>query len=99
MERAMILAAGRGERMRPLTDSTPKPLLRAGGEPLVHRTLRALSHAGVRRVVINLGWLGEQLPPAIGNGSRFGLAVDYSNEADGILETGGGIVRALGLLG
>ncbi len=99
IERAMILAAGRGERMRPLTDSTPKPLLCAGGEPLVFRTLRALSRAGVRRVVINLGWLGQQLPPALGDGSRFGLAIDYSNEADGVLETGGGIVRALGLLG
>ena len=96
---AMILAAGRGERMRPLTDDCPKPLLEVGGRPLIERHLMAMARAGLRRVVVNLGWLGEQIRAALGDGSRFGLHIDYSMEGYPALETGGGIFRALPMLG
>ncbi|WP_026186174.1 N-acetylmuramate alpha-1-phosphate uridylyltransferase MurU [Thioalkalivibrio thiocyanodenitrificans] len=95
---AMILAAGRGERMRPLTDHTPKPLLMAGGRPLIEHHLLRLAAAGYRDVVINLAHLGGQIREHLGDGSRFGLAIRYSPE-DRALETGGGIRRALPLLG
>ena len=96
---AMILAAGRGERLRPLTDATPKSLVEVRGETLLERHLRGLQKAGVEIVIINLGWLGEQVFERIGSGARYGLEVVYSNEGDNILETGGGIHRALPLLG
>jgi len=97
--KAMLLAAGRGERLRPLTDSIPKPLLEVRGEPLVGWHLRALARAGVRDVVINLAWLGAQISARIGDGARYGLRVQYSPEPEGALETGGGIFQALPLLG
>jgi MurNAc alpha-1-phosphate uridylyltransferase len=97
--RAMILAAGRGERLRPLTDRLPKPLLEVEGEALIVRHLRRLAGAGFRQVVVNLGHLGEQIEAAIGDGGRWGLVVHYSREPQGALETGGGIVQALPLLG
>ena len=96
--KAMILAAGRGERMRPLTDNTPKPLLSAGGKRLIEYHLEALSRAGFREVVINHAHLGEQVEQALGDGSRYGLCISYSPEGKA-LETGGGILRALPLLG
>jgi N-acetyl-alpha-D-muramate 1-phosphate uridylyltransferase len=97
--KAMVLAAGRGERMRPLTDHTPKPLLPVGGRPLIAWHLEALARAGVREVVINLSWLGEQIRAALGTGTAFGLRIAYSEEGPVPLETGGGIFRALPLLG
>lgn len=97
--KAFILAAGRGERMRPLTDHTPKPLLAVRGKPLIEWHLEKLAAAGVREVVINLGWLGERIPAQLGDGSRFGLSLAYSDEGWPALETGGGIHRALPLLG
>lgn len=96
---AMILAAGRGERLRPLTDETPKALVEVNGESLLERHLRAMAGVGVTTVVINLGWLGEQIVERVGCGSKFGLQVVYSPEYDNILDTGGGIHRALPLLG
>lgn len=96
---AMILAAGRGERMRPLTDTLPKALLEVGGTSLLERQLERLASAGVETVVVNLGWLGETIVERVGDGRRFGLQVVYSPEYDNVLETGGGIVRALPLLG
>lgn len=96
--RAMILAAGRGERMRPLTDHSPKPLLLAGGQPLIAWHLQRLAAAGVREVVINHAWLGKQIEEALGDGSRFGLSIRYSPET-AALETAGGITKALPLLG
>lgn len=96
--RAMVLAAGRGQRMRPLTDTTPKPLLTVAGETLLGRHLRRLAEAGFREVVINHAWLGEQVEAAVGDGSAWGLEVRYSPE-DPALETGGGITAALPLLG
>jgi N-acetyl-alpha-D-muramate 1-phosphate uridylyltransferase len=93
--RAMILAAGRGERMRPLTLTRPKPLLQVGGEALIEHHLRALAAAGFGEVVVNLSWLGEQIPAALGDGARYGLAIAYSDEGPEPLETGGGILRAL----
>jgi len=95
----MVLAAGRGERLRPLTDSTPKALVEVRGESLLERHLNALAAAGVRTVIINLGWLGAQIADRVGSGERFGLNVIYSQEGDNILETGGGIFRALPVLG
>lgn len=97
--RAMILAAGRGERMRPLTDHTPKPLLPVGGKPLIVWHLERLAAAGIRDIVINHAWLGEQLPAQLGDGSRFGVSIQYSPEVMGGLETAGGIAQALPLLG
>ena len=96
---AMILAAGRGERMRPLTEETPKSLVEVRGETLLERHLRALCAAGVENVVINLGWLGDKVLEHIGSGKRYGINVVYSNEGENILETGGGIHRALPMLG
>ncbi len=95
----MILAAGRGERMRPLTLERPKPLLEAGGAPLIVHHLRALAAAGFDDVVVNLSWLGMQIRAALGDGSRHGLRIHYSEEGPEPLETGGGIFRALPLLG
>lgn len=98
---AMILAAGRGERMRPLTDACPKPLLPVRGKPLIEWHLEALARAGVRSVVINTAWLEEQIPAALGDGSRWGLTIQYSMEQrdhGGALETAGGIAKALPLL-
>lgn len=97
--KAMILAAGRGERMRPLTDDTPKPLLTVGGRPLIDYHLEALSRAGIGEVVINLAWLGERIREHVGDGAAFGLSVHYSEEGERALETAGGIVNALPLLG
>jgi MurNAc alpha-1-phosphate uridylyltransferase len=91
----MILAAGRGERMRPLTDTTPKPLLRVHGEALIERHVRNLVQAGIDRIVINLAWLGGQIRDCLGNGARFGAAITYSDETPRALDTGGGIFRAL----
>ena len=96
---AMILAAGRGERMRPLTDHIPKPLIPVAGKPLIVWHIEALANAGVRRMVINHAWLGEQIPTALGNGDRWGVELVYSAEGDLGLETGGGIANALPLLG
>ena len=95
----MILAAGRGERMRPLTLDRPKPLLEAGGALLIVHHLRALRAAGFEDVVVNLSWLGEQIRAALGDGSRHGVRLHYSDEGPEPLETGGGIFRALPLLG
>ena len=95
----MILAAGRGERLRPLTDSVPKSMVKVAGEHLIDRHLHMLSASGVDTVVINLGWLGDQISTHIGSGQRYGLQAVYSPEYDEILETGGGIQRALPLLG
>lgn len=97
--KAMILAAGRGERLRPLTDHTPKPLLTAGGRPLIEHLISALVEQGLPDIVINLGHLGEQIPKRLGDGSRFGARIDYSPEGTPALETGGGILHALPLLG
>jgi N-acetyl-alpha-D-muramate 1-phosphate uridylyltransferase len=97
--KAMLLAAGRGERMRPLTDSVPKPLVPVGGRPLIVWHLLALARAGIREVVINLSWLGAQLRDALGDGSKFGVSIAWSDEGPVPLETGGGIFHALRLLG
>lgn len=97
--KAMILAAGRGERMRPLTDHTPKPLLSAGGKPLIVWHLERLAACGFKEIVINHAHLGEQIESALGNGQAFGLAIVYSPEPPGALETAGGIAQALPLLG
>jgi MurNAc alpha-1-phosphate uridylyltransferase len=95
----MILAAGRGERLRPVTDSTPKALVEVRGECLIDRHLAMLARANVETVVINLGWLGEQIVEHVGSGEKFGVQVVYSPEYDNVLETGGGIYRALPMLG
>ena len=97
--KAFILAAGRGERMRPLTDTTPKPLLTAGGKPLIVWHLERLADSGFRDVVINHAHLGAQIEAALGDGSQFGLSIRYSPEPPGALETAGGIAHALPLLG
>ena len=97
--KAFILAAGRGERMRPLTDHTPKPLLCAGGKPLIVWHLERLHQSGFREVVINHAHLGGQIEAALGDGSRFGLSIRYSPEPPGALETAGGIANAQYLLG
>jgi MurNAc alpha-1-phosphate uridylyltransferase len=97
--KAMLLAAGRGERMRPLTDATPKPLLEAGGKPLIVWQLERLAAAGVADVVVNLSWLGESIAQALGDGSRYGVRIAWSREPWPALETGGGIFQALPLLG
>jgi len=97
--KAMILAAGRGERMRPLTDQIPKPLLEVGGKPLIQFHIEALVDAGIRNLVINVSYLGELIVERLGNGSQFGASIAYSEEPPGALETGGGIHNALPLLG
>jgi MurNAc alpha-1-phosphate uridylyltransferase len=99
---ALILAAGRGERMRPLTDATPKPLLRVRGKPLIEWHLEALSRDGIREVVINTAYLEDQFEPTLGDGRRWGLRITYSMEGrdhGGALETAGGMAKALPLLG
>jgi MurNAc alpha-1-phosphate uridylyltransferase len=96
--KAMILAAGRGERMRPLTNTIPKPLLRVGGKRLIEYHLERLADKGFSEVVINTSWLGEKIPEALGNGSRYGLQIRYSHEGENPLETAGGIAHALPLL-
>jgi MurNAc alpha-1-phosphate uridylyltransferase len=93
----MILAAGKGERMRPLTLTTPKPLLQAGGEPLIVHHIRELRSAGFRDLVINHAWLGEQLESALGSGEEYGVSIAWSREGEP-LETAGGIIQALPLL-
>ena len=100
--KALILAAGRGERMRPLTDTTPKPLIEVRGKRLIEWHLEALARAGVREVVVNTAWLEEQFPATLGDGARHGLRITYSFEGrdhGGALETAGGIAKALPLLG
>jgi MurNAc alpha-1-phosphate uridylyltransferase len=97
--KAMILAAGRGERMRPLTDDTPKPLLRIGGQTLIEHHIHALVQAGFTELVINHAHLGEQIVAALGDGNAYGVEIRYSPETPPALETGGGIFNALPLLG
>ncbi|WAT14061.1 N-acetylmuramate alpha-1-phosphate uridylyltransferase MurU [Xanthomonas fragariae] len=97
--KALIFAAGFGERMRPLTEHTPKPLLPVGGTPLIVWHLRKLAALGVDEVVINTSWLAEQFPQVLGDGSTFGLRLTYSYEGAAPLETGGGMLHALPLLG
>ena len=97
--KAMILAAGRGERMRPLTDAMPKPLLPVADKPLIQHHIERLARAGVRELVINLAWKGAALREALGSGERFGVRIAYSDEGERALETGGGIFNALPLLG
>lgn len=96
--KAMILAAGKGERMRPLTLHTPKPLLRVGGMPLIECHVRALAAAAIHELVINHAWLGQQIEDYLGDGQRFGVRIQYSREGEP-LESGGGILKALPLLG
>jgi len=96
--KALIFAAGLGERMRPLTDSTPKPLLAVGGKPLIAWHLERLAASGVREVVINTSWLAAQFPAVLGDGARWGLRLQYSFEGPTPLETGGGMWHALPLL-
>ncbi|TNF91238.1 MAG: nucleotidyltransferase family protein [Gammaproteobacteria bacterium] len=96
--KAMILAAGRGERLRPLTDHLPKPLHEVGGKPLIVHHLEALSAAGLVDIVINLSWLGEQIRERLGDGADYGLRIEYSEEPEA-LETAGGVRQALPLLG
>ena len=93
--RALIFAAGKGERMRPLTDTRPKALLEVRGEPLIGWHLRALARAGIVDVVINTGWLGTQLPAALGDGADYGMRIQWSHEPPDPYETGGGMRRAL----
>jgi MurNAc alpha-1-phosphate uridylyltransferase len=97
--RAMILAAGRGQRLRPLTDSLPKPLIELAGKPLIEYHLEALARAGFREVIINQGHQGGLLREALGDGSRWGVNVSWSDEQPDALETGGGIFKALSFLG
>jgi N-acetyl-alpha-D-muramate 1-phosphate uridylyltransferase len=100
--KAIILAAGRGKRMRPLSDATPKPLLEVNGKRLIEWHVEALARAGVREIVVNTAWLEEQIVATLGDGARFGIAITYSREGrdhGGALETAGGIAKALPLLG
>lgn len=96
--KAMILAAGKGERMRPLTLTRPKPLIEVNGRPLIEHHIQALAAAGITDLVINHAWLGDQLEAVLGDGSRLGVSIRFSAEGEP-LETGGGIFRALPLLG
>ena len=101
MKKAMILAAGRGDRMRPLTDHTPKPLLPVNGKPLIVWHIEALARGGVREIVVNTAWLEDQIVAALGDGARWGVTIRYSLEGrdhGGALETAGGIAKALPLL-
>mgnify|MGYP006413305075 CR=1 FL=1 len=95
----MILAAGRGERMRSLTDHCPKPLLKISGKPLIEYHLESLKCAGIEEIIINHAYLGEKIENALGKGHQFGVNISYSAEGDNGLETGGGITKALPLLG
>ena len=98
--KAMILAAGEGTRMRPLTQHTPKPLLKVGGKALIVWQIEKLKQAGYEDIIINIAWLAEQIPAALGDGSQWGVSLHYSNEQhEGALETAGGIIKALPLLG
>lgn len=97
-QQAIVLAAGRGERLRPLTDTLPKPLVDVGGRPLLDHHLRRLQQAGIARCVINVAHLGGLIEAHVGDGARFGLEVMYSREPEGALETGGGIRQALAML-
>ncbi|UPG86658.1 nucleotidyltransferase family protein [Luteibacter aegosomatis] len=99
MRHALILAAGRGERMRPLTDATPKPLLEVNGKPLIVHHIEKLAAADVRYIAINISHLAEQFPETLGDGSRWGVRLRYSYEGPQPLETGGGMLKALPLLG
>ncbi len=96
--KAMILAAGRGDRMRPLTDHTPKPLLKVQGTPLIEYTINQLACHGFSDIVINVSYLGEQIVNYLGNGQRLGVQIEYSFEPEGALETAGGILHALPML-
>jgi len=96
--KAMILAAGRGERMRPLTDTTPKPLLKVAGKALIEYHIMALVKAGIKDIVINTAWLGEQIRTYLGDGSKYAVNIQYSDEGEQALETAGGIIKALPLL-
>jgi len=96
LTKAMILAAGHGTRMRPLTDHTPKPLLKVGGKPLIVWHIEKLKKSGFTDIIINIAWLGDQIPKTLGDGSQFGVNIHYSDEQqDGALETAGGIIKAL----
>ncbi len=97
--KAMILAAGRGSRLRPLTDTVPKPLVQVQGQPLIVHHLMKLADVGVTEIVINHAWLGDQIEACLGDGSQWGVSIQYSPENDGGLETGGGVYQALPLLG
>ncbi len=97
--KAMILAAGRGNRLRPITDTTPKPLVPLCGKPLIEYHIEKLAAAGVTDIVINHAWLGEKIEQSLGNGQRWGVNIHFSPEPEGGLETAGGIINALPLLG
>ncbi|MDQ7089346.1 MAG: nucleotidyltransferase family protein [Methylococcales bacterium] len=97
--KAMILAAGRGDRMRPLTDKTPKPLLKVNGKPLIQYTIENLVKAGFKEIIINVAYLGVQIIEMLGKGHQFGATITYSDEGSQGLETAGGIIKALPLLG
>ncbi|MHB1540656.1 MAG: N-acetylmuramate alpha-1-phosphate uridylyltransferase MurU [Steroidobacteraceae bacterium] len=97
--KAMLLAAGRGERLRPITDTVPKPLVAVAGKPLIAYHLEALAAAGIHEVIVNVSWLGEQIRSALGTGARYGVRITYSDEGPEPFETGGGIFRALPMLG
>ncbi len=96
--KAMILAAGRGERLKPLTDTIPKPLIKVGGKPLIEYHLNNLANAGFKDIVINTAWLADKIHAELGDGSNYGLTIHYSDEAKA-LETAGGIINVLPLLG
>jgi MurNAc alpha-1-phosphate uridylyltransferase len=97
--KAMILAAGRGERLRPITDRIPKPLIEVDGKPLIEWHIERLRARGVTELVVNVAWLGEQIVDFLGDGSRWGVSITISPEPPGALDTGGGILNALPLLG
>ena len=99
MMKAMVLAAGRGERMRPLTDTTPKPLIKLEQYRLIEHHLLNLARSGFTDIVVNVAWLGDQIIEAIGSGEKYNLNITYSDEGEQALETGGGIFNALPLLG
>jgi MurNAc alpha-1-phosphate uridylyltransferase len=97
--KAMILAAGRGSRLQPLTDERPKPLIRVGKKKLIEHHIEKLASAGFDSIVINTSYLGNQIREYIGNGTKYNIPINYSNEGEQALETGGGISNALPLLG
>lgn len=96
--KAMIFAAGRGERMRPFTDTTPKPLVKVGGETLIERHIRKIASIGIKEIIINVSYLGSQIMDKLGDGSAYGVRINYSVEKEP-LEVAGGIIQALPLLG